>query len=82
MNTHSVELGMDLATLATLEVDNGRFVSATLWDATPGGHHVSGILSFPVTIDDALLLVEATRLTMTIRDVDAPERIYTWDVVN
>lgn len=82
MNTHSVDLGMDLASLATLEVDNGRSVSATLWDATPGGHHVSGTLSFPVTADEALLLDNATRLTMTIRDVDAPERVFTWDVVN
>jgi len=82
MNTHSVDLGMDLASLATLEADNGRSVSATLWDATPGGHHVSGTLSFPVTADEALLLDNATRLTMTIRDVDAPERVFTWDVVN
>ena len=82
METHSVDLGMDLATLATLEADNGRSVSATLWDATPGGHHVSGTLSFPATADEALLLDNATRLTMTIRDVDAPVRVFTWDVVN
>ncbi len=35
MNTHSVDLGMDLATLATLSADNGRSVSATLWHAIP-----------------------------------------------
>ena len=82
MDTHSIDLGMDLATLATISMDNGRSVSASLWDATPGGHHVSGVLSFPVTVDDAPLLDDATRLTMTIRDVDVPERIFTWDVVN
>lgn len=82
MNTHSVDLSMDLATLATITTDNGRSVTAMLWEATPGGHHVSGVLSFPAMAEEAFLLDDATRLTMTIRDVDAPERIFTWDVVN
>jgi hypothetical protein len=82
MDTHSVELGMDLAALATISMDNGRSVSATLWDATPGGHHVSGVLSFPAWVDEVFLLDDATRLTITILDVDGPERVFTWDVVN
>lgn len=82
MDTHSVDLSMDLATLATLTMDSGRSVSATLWDAAPGGHHVSGVLSFPATVDGASLLEGASHLTLTIRNVDAPERVFIWNVSN
>jgi hypothetical protein len=82
MDTHSVDLSMDLATLATLTTDSGRSVSATLWDAAPGGHHVSGVLSFPATVDSASLLEGASRLTLTIRNVDAPQRVFAWNLSN
>jgi hypothetical protein len=82
MDTHSVELDMNLATLATLMTDNGRHVTATLWDAVPGGHHVSGVLSFPGTEDGTAVLDGATQLTLTIRGVDAPERIFIWTLLN
>jgi len=79
MDTHSVELNMDLATLATLTTDNGLSVSPAAWDAATGsGHHVSGILSFPAAIDGQPLLGGATELTLAMRGVDAPERIFTW----
>lgn len=78
MDTHSVDLGMDLAALATLTTDNGRFVTATLWDAVPGGHHVSGVLSFPAMMEGTAVLEGASQLTLTIRDVDALERVFTW----
>lgn len=80
MNTHSVDLSMDLAALATLTTDNGHEVSATLWDAQPGGHHVSGRLSFPTIAGETSLLPGARQLTLTIRDVDAPERVFTWQL--
>ena len=76
MNTHSVDLSMDLATLATLTTDTGQEVSATLWDAPQGGHHISGILSFPAMIDGVPLLDNAQQLTVTIQDVDAPIRTF------
>jgi hypothetical protein len=82
MNTHSVDLSMDLATLATLTTDNGNTVQASLWDAPRGGHHVSGKLSFPVSMDGNSLFDGATKLSLVIRDVDAPERIFTWDLQN
>jgi len=49
MNTHSVDLRMGLAQLATLSTDAGLTIQATKWDATPGGHHVPGKLIFPAT---------------------------------
>jgi hypothetical protein len=80
MNTHSVELGMDLASLATLETDNGRSVEASLWDAEPGGHHVSGILYFPATVDGTAVLEGASQVTVTIREVAVPERVFAWSI--
>jgi hypothetical protein len=80
MNTHSVNLGMDLATLATLSADTGRTVRATAWDGPKGGHHVSGRLSFAAGVDGVPLLKGAKKLTLTLQNVDAPERTFTWDV--
>ena len=80
MDTHSVDLSMDLADLATLTTNNGNMVQASLWDAPRGGHHVSGMLSFPASVDGKPLLDGATTLTLTIKDVDAPERVFTWDL--
>jgi hypothetical protein len=36
--THSIDLSMDLAALATLMTDTGQSVQATLWDAPLSGH--------------------------------------------
>lgn len=80
MNTHSVDLSMDLAQLATLTTDTGKSVEATAWDAPSGGHHVSGTLSFPAAVDGAPLLEGVSTLTLTIRDVDVPERVFVWDL--
>lgn len=80
MNTHSVDLSMDLATLATLTTDTSKTVTPVTWDAPRGGHHVYGMLSFPAQIDGIGLLDGAKRLTLTIRDVDVPERVFVWEL--
>lgn len=80
MNTHSVNLGMDIAKVATLTTDSGLTVQAVKWDAPTGGHHITGKLSFPVNVDGASILSETTQLTLTIRGVDAPERIFKWEL--
>lgn len=81
MNTHSVDLSMDLATLSTLTTDTGVSVQPTLWDAPPGGgHHVAGKLIFPATKDGVSILEGVGRITLTIRDVDAPSRLFEWEL--
>lgn len=80
LETHSVDLSMDLATLATLTTDTGITVPATLWDAPRGGHHVAGKLIFPVTKDGKSILDGVTRLTLTILNVDAPSRVFEWEL--
>lgn len=80
MNTHSVDLSMDLAQLATLSTDAGLTVQASKWDATPGGHHVSGKLIFPSMQDTKSILEGASKLTLTIINVDATSRIFEWEL--
>jgi hypothetical protein len=80
MDTHSVDLSMDLATLATLTTDTDITVQASLWDAPKGGHHATGTLSFPSTQDGKPILDGAKRLTITLINVDVPTRVFVWDI--
>ena len=80
MNTHMVDLSMDLAQLATLATDAGKTAQAVRWDAPRGGHHIDGILSFPATLDGMNLLDGARSITITIKNVDAPARTFTWQL--
>ena len=78
LETHSVDLSMDLAVLSLLTTDTGVIIQATLWDAPRGGHHVSGKLIFPALFDGKSILEGASQLTLTILDVDAPSRVFEW----
>ena len=80
LETHSIDLSMDLATLTTLTTDKGITIQATLWDAPRGGHHVVGKLIFPATKEGTPLLEGANKLTLTISNVDAPSRIFEWEL--
>jgi len=80
MNTHSVDLSIDLAILSTLTTDAGITVQAALWDAPRGGHHVSGKLIFPAMRDGQSVLEGVGRLTLTMIDVDAPSRVFEWEL--
>ncbi len=80
MNTHSVDLSMNLAELSTLQTDLGAPVSALDWTGGTG-HHVVGVLRFPTTTPTGPLVLEgAALLILTIRDVDAPTRIFQWEI--
>ena len=80
LETHSVDLSMDLAVLSSLTTDTGVIMQATLWDAPRGGHHVSGKLIFPALSDGLPILEGASRLTLTILDVDADARVFEWQL--
>lgn len=79
LDTHSVDLSMDLAVLATLTTDADKTVQALKWDAPLGGHHVEGMLSFPAAMDGSSLLEGASKITLTIQDLDASERVFVWE---
>lgn len=76
MDTHSVDLGYDLTTIATLSTDTGEEVPPIKWDGPAGGgHHREGALSFPQ------LKQRGQTLTLTLRGIaDVPERTFTWKV--
>jgi hypothetical protein len=78
LDTHSVDLSMDLAEIAQLITDTGRSVSAVLWDAPMGGHHVGGILSFPTAVDGGQLLDGANEIQLVFSNLEVPERIFIW----
>lgn len=80
LNTHSVDLSMDLAILATLTSDTGITIQPTLWDAPRGGHHVEGTLIFPAAVDGKPVLEGAARLTLTITNLDVPSRVFEWQL--
>jgi hypothetical protein len=79
LDTHSVDLSMDLAALATLTTDKGMTITALAWDAPLGGHHVSGTLSFPAEADGTSVLDGAGTITLRLVDVDAAARVFTWE---
>lgn len=82
LDTHSVDLSMDLAPLSTLSNDFNWSVQAIQWDGPRGGHHVTGILSFPAKYDGDSMLVAMAKVTISIKDLDAPERSFTWPLGN
>jgi hypothetical protein len=80
MNTHMVDLSMDLATLTTLTTDTGLTLQPTAWDAPKGGHHVEGTLSFPATQSGKAILDGAKQLTLTMTGINNVTRTFTWDL--
>ena len=80
MDTHSVDLSMDLTTTASLMTDTGLTIQASKWDAPSGGHHAEGTLSFPALKDGKSILVGAKQLTLTISGIDNASRTFTWDL--
>lgn len=80
LNTHSIDLSMDLATLAALSTDTGITVPATAWDAPRGGHHVEGRLVFPATSEGKPIFEGARKLTLTVINVDVPTRVFEWEL--
>lgn len=80
LSTHSVDLSMDLAVLSTLTTDTGLSIQPSSWDGPRGGHHVQGKLIFPVMQDGKSILEGVSKLTLTITDVDAPARVFEWEL--
>ncbi len=85
MNTHSVDLdGVDLGRLAVLRNDSGQEVKPQKWDApSGGGHHRSGVLTFPSKDSSGKPIVGpgTKTLELVIRDVaGVKERVLRWEI--
>ena len=76
MNTHSADLGQDMAAVCTLKDNNGREYKPTAWQGSPpGGHHRKGVLEFPNLTDNT------ESITLIIREIDnVPERTFNWRI--
>jgi len=76
MNTHSADLGQDMAAVSILKDNKGREYKPTAWQgAPPGGHHRKGILEFPELTEDC------ASITLVIRAIDnVPERTFKWRI--
>jgi hypothetical protein len=76
LNTHSVNLGVDMTEVSVLRCDQGSEHAPVAWDgAGPGGHHRSGTLTF-AALDHPTSFVE-----IVIRDVAGePERLFHWEM--
>ena len=82
MDTHSVDLGWDLAAQSVLTTDTGLEVPGLSWPVG-NGHHYEGTLSFPAVAGGGKPLLDgATALTLTIRNTDVPERAFSWSLVD
>lgn len=84
MDTHSVNLdGYDLSQLALLRNDRGQEVSPERWEAPAGGHHRSGVLTFPAKDGSGrpVLGPGVGSFELLIRDVAGiKERVLRWEV--
>lgn len=78
MNTHSVDLSMDLTELATFETDTGLSMTPVSWSGG-SGHHVTGVLEFELPSGvEAVHLAQAEVWRVTLRNLDAALRVFEW----
>lgn len=82
LNSHSVELDLDLAETARLLVGDNEMTSTAWETASPKGHHVTGVLRFARTTETGgTSLDEATEISLVISGLPGDvERAFTWEV--
>jgi hypothetical protein len=71
---------VDLETLSILTTDTSVTVQATTRDVPLGSHHAEGKLIFPSAKDGKPIFKGATKLTLTIVNLDAPTRVFEWEL--
>lgn len=76
VETHAVDLNFDITKISYLEDDKGNIYNPLKWDGTPpGGHHRSGILSFPDYAQKTKLI------KLTLKGISrVPERVFIWEL--
>lgn len=76
LNTHTKDLSSDLMTAVTLHDPAGNTYAPLAWEGSgPGGHHRSGVLTFPA------IAPLPSELELRVRGVgDVAERSFRWDL--
>ena len=73
LNTHSVDLDYDFASISTLVAD-GQRLAALRWEGERGGHHLQGKLVFPP------LPQQSRTLQLVLFGVGGVDRTLTWQL--
>jgi len=82
LDTHSVELDVDLAKTATLQVDDTQ-IEPTAWKSASGkAHHVEGVLSFPATDAAGESILKGTKtISLLIGSLPGKHELtFTWNL--
>ena len=74
LNTHSVELDYDIASISILTDDKRNQYQASSWSGNKGGHHISGKLVFPTLKEDA------KQITLTVKGIAGKDRVFSWNI--
>ncbi|MAZ30204.1 hypothetical protein CL655_02875 [bacterium] len=76
LQTHSVDLSMDILESVVIIDDDGKEIKPTAWDGDPpGGHHRTGTVRF--TAPDAV----SEKVTVQVRNVaGVPMREFNWQL--
>ncbi|MDO8601183.1 MAG: hypothetical protein Q7R46_00715 [bacterium] len=75
VNTHSDSLDFDLTKISFLRDNKGGQYLPSNWEGDgPGGHHISGILSFPK------LANQPKSIKLIIEDIIGRPRVLEWDL--
>jgi hypothetical protein len=82
LNSHSVEIDLDLAETARLLVGTDEMTPIAWEAANPKGHHVTGVLRFArADEDERAMLDEATEISLIIGGLPGnEEHTFTWQV--
>jgi hypothetical protein len=82
LNSHSVEIDLDLAETAHLLVSTDEMTAIAWETASPTGHHVTGVLRFARMVETGEALLEgATEISLVIGGLpDDVERTFTWQI--
>jgi len=79
-----INIGQVGSTIITHTTDASVGASGTTctvaWDRPQGGHHVEGKLTFSKTIDNKNIFDGAHSIKRKISEVDAPLRIFSWQI--
>jgi hypothetical protein len=84
LETHSVDLTFDLATMTVLRAGEEELAPISWTPSAANGHHVTGTLSFPATTaDGASLHTEVPEVTMVISGLPNAEDVsFTWELID